>query len=174
MQRISLDFANPNDFGHKLLNFCKGNSLFIANYRCGKDRSIGAVTSKNTAVVDYLLLSPTLFSSIKELEIADFNPLFSDIHCGIHVTFHGRVTTDTTTPPISPSRIYWNATEQSRFVKSVVTNLEDCYLELSQLLDVNKTNDSPRYGDNINRVLNTIGDIFFSQKVHYILLVNYI
>ena len=117
LQRISLDIANPNDFGHKLLNFCKGNSLFIANSRCAKDRDIGAVTSNNTAVVDYLLLSPTLFSSIKEFEIADFILLFSDIHCGIHVNFHGRVTTDTTTPPITRSRIHWNATEQNRFVE---------------------------------------------------------
>lgn len=117
LQRISLDIANPNEFEHKLLNFCKGNSLFIANSRCAKDRGIGAVTKNNTAVVDYLLLSPTLFSSIKEFEIAYFNPLFSDIHCGIHVTFHGRVTTDTTTPPITRSRIHWNATEQNRFVE---------------------------------------------------------
>ena len=43
LQRISLDIANPNDFEHKLLNFCKGNSLFIANSRCAKDRDIGAV-----------------------------------------------------------------------------------------------------------------------------------
>ena len=42
----------------------------------------------------------------------------------------------------------------------MVTKLEECYLELSQLLDVNNANDSPRYGDNINRVVNTIGDIF--------------
>jgi hypothetical protein len=54
---------------------------------------------------------------IKEFEIADFNPLFSDVHCGIHVTFHGRVTTDTTTPPITRSRIHWNATEQNRLVE---------------------------------------------------------
>ena len=87
LQRISLDIANPNEFGHKLLNFDRGNSLFIANSRCGKDRGIGAVTSKYTAVVDYLLLSPTLFSSIKEFEIADLNPLFPDIHCGIHGNF---------------------------------------------------------------------------------------
>jgi hypothetical protein len=107
------------------------------------------LTSNNTAVVDYLLLSPTLFSSIKEFEIADFNPLFSDIHCGIHVPFHGRVITDTTTPPITRSRIHWDATEQNRFVESVVTKLEECYLELNALLDVNNANDSPRYGDNI-------------------------
>jgi hypothetical protein len=48
LQRISLDIANPNEFGHKLLNFDRGNSLFIANSRCGKDRGIGAVTSKYT------------------------------------------------------------------------------------------------------------------------------
>jgi len=46
----------------------------------------------------------------------------------------------------------------------VVTKLEECYLEFSQLLDVNNANDPPRYGDNINRVVNMIGDIF-SQKV---------
>jgi hypothetical protein len=102
LQRISLDIANPNEFEHKLLNFCNGNSLFSANSRCAKDRGIGAVTSNNTAVVDYLLLSPTLFSSIKEFEIAYFNPLFSDIHCGIHVTFHGRVTTMHFLKKISP------------------------------------------------------------------------
>ena len=77
------------------------------------------------------------------------------------VTFHGRVTTDTTTPPITRSRVHWNATESV----CRVWRYKISYLELSQLLDVNNANDSPRYGDNINRVVNTIGDIFF-QKVH--------
>ena len=54
------------------------------------------------------------------------------------VTFHGRVTTDTTT---TSSRVHWNATEQNRFVESVVTKLEECYLELSQLLDLKSTCD---------------------------------
>ena len=57
------------------------------------------------------------------------------------VTFHGRVTTDTTTPPITRSRVHWNAIEQNRFVESVVTKLEECYLELSQLLDLKSTCD---------------------------------
>jgi hypothetical protein len=34
--------------------------------------------------------------------------------------------------------------------------LEECYLERSQLLDVSNANDSPIYGDNINRVVNAI------------------
>ena len=41
-----------------------------------------------------------------------------------------------------------------------VTKLEECYRELSQLLDVNNASDSLRYGDNINRVVNTIGNMF--------------
>ena len=161
LQKISLDIVNPNDFGHKLLNICKGNSLFIANSGCGKDRGIGAVTSNYTAVVDYLLLSPTLFSSIKEFEIVDFNPSFSDIHCGIYVTFNGIVTTYTTTPSITRSRVHWNATEQNRFVESVVTKLEECYLQLIQLLDVNNANDMV-----IIPIESSIQFAIFFQRVH--------
>jgi len=81
----------------------------------------------------------------------------------MHVTFHGRVTTDTTTPPIPRSRVHWNANEQNRFVESVLTNVEEHYLKLSQLLDLNNANDSPKYGNNNNRVFNRIG-IFFSKS----------
>ena len=40
LNRISMD-KSKNKFGNLLLNFCKGNSMFIVNGRVGNDKNIG-------------------------------------------------------------------------------------------------------------------------------------
>ncbi|CAG2190917.1 unnamed protein product [Mytilus edulis] len=44
-----------NRFGNQLLDFCKGNNLFIMNGRTTKDRD-GNLTCRNASVVDYCIL----------------------------------------------------------------------------------------------------------------------
>jgi hypothetical protein len=54
-----------------LLEFCKGNSLFIVNGRVGKDNNIGRFTCRNASVVDYCISSPYLLKSFKDFDILD-------------------------------------------------------------------------------------------------------
>jgi hypothetical protein len=37
--------------------------------------------------VDYLILSSNLFSVIKNFDVLDYDPLFSDVHCDLQFSF---------------------------------------------------------------------------------------
>ena len=45
-------------------------------------------------MVDYLIVSPDLFSFVSEFKVIDFDPLVSDVHNRLHVTFSTIITTD--------------------------------------------------------------------------------
>ena len=81
--RFSQDsIVNTN--GRKLLDFCKLNSLRIANGRMGSDRGVGQYTyvgSTGRSVVDYLLINSYLFDLICDFHVGDPN-ILSD-HCTI-------------------------------------------------------------------------------------------
>ena len=59
LSRISIN-KSKNTFGNLLLNFCKGNSMFIVNGRVGNNKNIGRFTCRNASVVDYCITSPKL------------------------------------------------------------------------------------------------------------------
>ncbi|CAC5383037.1 unnamed protein product [Mytilus coruscus] len=65
----------------------RDNGIFILNGRVDKDANCGKKTCKNASLIDYAIASPELFSYISEFEVFDFNPLFSDVHCRLHVLF---------------------------------------------------------------------------------------
>ena len=62
---------------------CKTTDLLIVNGRAGGDRKVGKFTTQNDTVIDYFLVSPTLFNEISEFEVLDFNEIISDVHCAI-------------------------------------------------------------------------------------------
>lgn len=84
LKRVSKCKGRTNNYGHKLLEVCKRNTLYIANSRIGSDANIGERTYKDATVVDYLILSSNLFSLITNFEIDEFVPLYSDCHCCLH------------------------------------------------------------------------------------------
>ena len=57
-------------------------------------------TCKDVSLVDYFLLFSDVFSAIKYFDILDYNPLFSDVHCGHSVYLHKNVNNNTTTQDI--------------------------------------------------------------------------
>ena len=85
--RYSLCTSRPNSHGHKLIQFCQNNNAYIGNGRLGKDRYIGKKTCKDSTLVDYFILSSSLIKHIKEFEVKDFDPMFSDIHCLLHASW---------------------------------------------------------------------------------------
>ncbi|CAG2217089.1 unnamed protein product [Mytilus edulis] len=82
LQRVSQCTCRPNKYGHRLLELCRKNNLYIANSRVGSDKDIGEKTCNDSSVVDYLIISSMLFPMIFYFEIDDFIPLYSD---GMHL-----------------------------------------------------------------------------------------
>ena len=77
--------STKNRYGNLLLNFCKGNSLFIVNSRVGEDKGLGSFTCKNSSVVDYCIVSLELLKFFKEFKILEFCNLYSDVHSPMYL-----------------------------------------------------------------------------------------
>ena len=86
VERSSMDMIR-NRYENMLLEFCKGNSLFIVNGRVGKDKNIGRFTCRNASVVDYCISSPYLLKSFKDFDILDSSKPYSDVHSPITICF---------------------------------------------------------------------------------------
>jgi hypothetical protein len=72
-----------NQYGRKLLDFCKYNDVFISNVRIGEDKEISKFTCKNVSVVDYIIASSEYLKHITNIQVLVFSKLPSDVHCQI-------------------------------------------------------------------------------------------
>jgi hypothetical protein len=86
LPRFSNDVHRLNNFGHRLLDLCKSQSILIFNGRLGNDAQIGKCTSNGCSVVDYVIGSPDLFSKVLEFEVNAFDAMFSDVHCPVSLS----------------------------------------------------------------------------------------
>ena len=103
---------------------CKYFNIYIANGRLGSDKSLGGKTCKASTVVDYALLSPLLFTLVNNFEILPFDPMISDVHCGIHISFSCHPDSsvdlnlqDNDTQPIS--RAIWDKSKHDSFLQNL-------------------------------------------------------
>lgn len=85
-ERHNSDVLQVNNYGKRLLEVCKSFNLCIANGRLGRDESLGKKTCKGSSVIDYVILSPLLFTAVKDFEILPFEPLVSDAHSGVYLS----------------------------------------------------------------------------------------
>lgn len=83
--RYTQDSHRPNNYGYRLIEFCKAQSLFILNGRFGRDEGIGKCTSNGCAVVDYILGTADVFPYIEDFDVEPFDALMSDVHCPIRL-----------------------------------------------------------------------------------------
>ena len=79
--------ANINTFGHMLIQLCSAHNVYIGNGRKGKDKFIWKQTCKNSTVIDYFILSSNVFQFVNEFEVMNFDPMLSDVHSPIHISF---------------------------------------------------------------------------------------
>ena len=65
-------------YGRFLLNFCKGNNMFILNGRAGYDKNIGKFTCRNAteSVVDCSICSPGVLQLFCEFDILKTGKLY--------------------------------------------------------------------------------------------------
>ena len=72
-----------NNYGYKLLEICKSLDMYIVNGRFSDDKYLGVATTCKNTLIDYAIVSPLLFKFISYFNIANFDPILSDIHCPV-------------------------------------------------------------------------------------------
>ena len=88
--RFNSDNSQIDNYGHRLLEICRSFNIYIANGRLGSDKFLGRKTCKASTVVDYAILSPLLFTLVEDFKILPFDPMMSDVHCGIFISLSCR------------------------------------------------------------------------------------
>ena len=121
-ERHNSDLSRTNNYGNRLLDLCIACDLYIGNGRLGQDRLLGCKTCKGVLVVDYVILSPSLFQNVSDFAVLPFEPMISDAHNGIQFSllcneavFHENDHTDTQ----SVTRAKWNNAEAQIFVENL-------------------------------------------------------
>lgn len=82
LNRISSD-KGCNNYGYKLIEFCKCNNVYILNGRAARDKGKGDFTCKNSSTVDYFLCSPKLIPMVNDFCVEEFCQILSDVHCPV-------------------------------------------------------------------------------------------
>ena len=125
-ERHNTDQSRIDNYGRSLFELCKSCDLYIANGRFGHDRFLGSKACKCTTVVDYVILSPSLFPFISEFEVLPFDPIISDAHSGPHfslicseIVLKQPYSCD---QPVSVTRSTWDSAESASFIQGLDTN----------------------------------------------------
>lgn len=72
-----------SSYGKRLVEVCKNNSAIIFNGRVGNDMGIGKFTTTYDTTIDYVIGYHNILIYVKIFEVLQFEPLFSDVHCGL-------------------------------------------------------------------------------------------
>ena len=148
-----------NNMGHELLSFCKSSQLYICNGRSGRDIP-GKLTCKNASVVDYIIVSPNLFSEISDFYIDDFNELYSDVHCPVIIKLKRN-------EPIATQENIYNNSKTNTYVKWERAKEDDFILNLSNekislltdKLNLSENDYSAINKDTVNNLVKDVQDI---------------
>ena len=74
-----------NNYGYKLIDFCKSSSLYILNGRTEGDLPRGKCTCKNVSCVDYFICSSNMLCSVLCLDVLDYCSMLSDAHNAVRL-----------------------------------------------------------------------------------------
>lgn len=127
-----------SSYGKKLLDVCKNNQVLIMNGRMGLDYGVGAVTTTYETTVDYIIGSPLLMQHVKQFKVLEYDPLYSDVHMGLHIQlkFECRVAEEN----VSSGNINNNVEECDGSIRPGRWNL-DKSCEYENNIDVPRVND---------------------------------
>ena len=124
---------------------CKSNTLELA-----KIKILVKKTGNNLSVVDYLILSSNLFSVIKNFDVLDYDPLFSDVHCALQFSFSVNICLLSAENRNISQPVNWDNCKKDEFVeyltvnknneiKNIVNRLDD--MRLLQDVSINDVNE---------------------------------
>ena len=153
IERNSMD-RHTNNIGHKLVDICKNNNLFILNGRMGHDRSIGNLTFRHTSLIDYTIGSAEILPLVSSFKIIETDPLFSDGHSIISYTLNTSSVPENRSQRTEDQgqRPPWN----SKFSNSFCNNINQD--EIARLIHVMQ-NTTPTKND-INQISDRIANLF--------------
>ena len=142
LERFNSDHSRIDNYGRRLLDICKSFNLYIANGRLGDDRSLGTQTCRGSTVVDYAILSPSVFNMVNDFRILPFDPLLSDVHSGIHISLccqpENILSQEINTNESDTiTRASWNASAQDLFLQNL--NDENINQLIDQMDSLNET-----------------------------------
>ena len=173
MPRSSQDkIINAN--GRKLLDFCRLNTLRIANGRLGSDRGVGKYTyvgSTGRSVIDYVIASPNLLNTISTFHVGEPN-ILSD-HCLIDFSMISRnsinelVDVSENVPFENVKKKYaWNEGRAGEYhinLQEEENALRDLSSHLSQVTNFDQIDENLT---NFTLLMEKVCDPLFSRKVH--------
>ena len=162
LKRLSKD-KKKNNSGFRLIDMCKNNNLTILNGRYGHDKQIGAMTFRDTSVIDYALASSDTFEILLDFEVVEVDRLFSDGHSllALDLQTHSLNLPNPLEKNIS-KHTYIKPSEYECFVQNFdETKIANIVTEL-QTCDINTSKDA------INNITSQIGELFqiSASKVH--------
>ena len=99
-----------NNSGFRLIDICKINNLSILNGRYGHDKNTGAMTFRDTSVIDFVLVSAKAFEILHRFQITDVERLFSDGHSLLSITV-------STKPDKTPRQAVINETAYTSYLR---------------------------------------------------------
>lgn len=114
-----------NNYGYKLIDFCKRNNFYILNGRLGKEHQYGRTTCRNASCIDYFISNNSMFEYLYDMSVDDFCPLLSDVHNPVLLTLSFKHKTFVTIPPIdenAPEGNYcklWDRCNPDKFVDCI-------------------------------------------------------
>ena len=166
LQRVSKCANRPNNYGHKLLELCKRNNLYIANSRIGLDKNVGERTCSDSSVVDYLILSSKLFPFIDSFRVEEFVSLFSDCHS--FIKFSILIVNDSHSQydkgeKREHAKKRWNDEKREQFVTLVHNDPNGALTCIMSKLEEMSVNDNMQTNQQqINDIVSDIGKIFIN------------
>ena len=115
-------------------------------------------------MIDYFLLLSPVFSLIKLFDVLDFNPLFSDVHCGLCFSLHASVINCTTHSfdnyIKSSAHAKWVHNKENLFVNTVSSDVEKLDELQSSFSNMNQQGQGNSSKTCINEVIDKICDLF--------------
>ena len=153
-----------NNYGKDLLNLCNMCDLRIVNGRLGL--SSARATCRDASVVDYCLVSSSVFECVKSFNVRSFDPLFSDVHNVIEMCVQEMfpvIVHDGSAPPqecngvMISHRYRWSKDDENAFVNNINN---DVLHELSQKLDGLMCDATNVDGDSIDDLYSIICGLF--------------
>ncbi|KAK3088799.1 hypothetical protein FSP39_023822 [Pinctada imbricata] len=172
VQIISYDRCNEdkvlNNYGRKLIDFCKSNNVVILNGRFGEDRMVGKVTCKDVSTVDYVMATPQCLHCVNNFKVCNFSEFLSDVHCSLIFEIvlrhqYSQQNTDHIHINESASHSYrrWNANKKDVFIENIdIKAVQDI-----QTLMANTAAGSAT-PEEVNSIAEQIRNIYLASATH--------
>ena len=170
LKRTNAD-TGINNYGYKLIDFCKTNNLFILNGRVGVDGGMGSHTCKNTSTVDYFISSAQLVPYLNDLFVGEFCEMFSDVHCPVTLTLDFKlqcankhnITSETPSPQLN----LWQQDKAELFVNNLniekLNSLNETILQCQENKHITQT-DLDTLVENFNDIIFVNAETSFGYK----------